>query len=388
MAEQCTIKEDCKDGGSIHGKGELIEIKEIEIGHIDLRYAHTRMHRPEDVSSLVASIQSCAQLNPVITVKEGDLCFVLIDGYLRVSALKRCGRDTVLAEIWPCKEVEALIRVLMRTQERRWEALEQALMIRELRLGHNLSQAKIAHLMGRNQSWVSRRLSLLDALSEDIVELVQKGRISTWAAVRVLAPMARAIPEHARRVKESLAKEHISTRQLTVFFHHYQKANRKQRDKMVLQPLLFLKALRAKEEEEQARSLKEGPEGGWLKDLKVIGHILRRLIEELPTVIYKSQSNLDRRRLLTAFEDTKGLLLTLDQEIRRFETHDITRDKTKHFGIASEGDQDPTDHSDAQDLQKHCASCSAGGEEKSTPKNLRSRGTDAHHPGFIQILPG
>ena len=370
MAEQYAIKQDCKDRGPVHGKGELIEIKEIEIGHIDLRYAHTRIHRPENVLSLAASIESSAQLSPVITVKEGNLCFVLIDGYLRISALKRCGRDTVLVEIWPCKEVEALIQVLMRSQERRWEALEQALMIRELRVGHNLSQAKIAHLMGRNQSWVSRRLSLLDALSEEVVELVQKGHISAWAAVRVLAPMARAIPEHANRIKESLVKEHISTRQLMVFFHHYQKANRKQREKMVLQPLLFLKALQAKEEEQQARSLKEGPEGGWLKDIKVVGHILRRLIKELPTVIYQAQSNLDRRRLLTAFEDTKGLLLTLDQEIRRVETHDIKRDKTKHFGIASERDQDPANQSDTQDLQEHCAARPEGGGEQSASENL------------------
>jgi len=96
------------------------EIKEIEVGSLELRYTHTRMARPERVSSLVSSIERCGQTVPVITVKESDFCFVLIDGYLRVAALKRCGHDTVMAEIWACKEAEALIRVLLRSHERRW----------------------------------------------------------------------------------------------------------------------------------------------------------------------------------------------------------------------------------------------------------------------------
>ena len=58
---------------------------------------------------------------------------VLIDGYLRVEAVRRCGKDTVLADIWPCKEDEAIVRVLSRSQERPWEAVEQGALIAELR---------------------------------------------------------------------------------------------------------------------------------------------------------------------------------------------------------------------------------------------------------------
>ena len=300
------------------------EIREIEIGCLELRYAHTRVSRPEMLSSLVDSIERSGQIVPVITVKESDIFFVLIDGYLRIAALKRCGRDTVMAEIWPCKEAEALIRVLMRSHERKWETVEQALVIRELKDRHGLSQSEIARLMGHNQSWASRRLTLLDALPEEILEMVQKGQISTWSAARVLVPMARAMPDHTKRLTETLLKESISTRALGEFFRHYKKANRTQRDKMVREPVLFLKALRTREEENQARFLKEGPEGKWKKDIKVVGHILCRLIKELPTVIYRGQSNQDRRTLLTAFEKTKGLMLSLDQKIRRLESDDLT----------------------------------------------------------------
>jgi ParB/RepB/Spo0J family partition protein len=308
--------EPCLRAHDLEGSRAIIEIREVEIAHIDLRYAHTRLQKTEMVSSLSASIENSSPITPVITVKEGDFSFVLIDGYLRVRALSRCGKDTVLAEIWPCKEWEAILRVLMRTQERKWQALEQALMIRELRDRHNLSQVEIAHLMGRHQSWVSRRLCLLDALSEEIVEMVQKGCISSWAAARVLAPMARAIPEHAKILADNLIKEPISTRDLMDLFRHYHKANRKQRETMVHQPILYLKALRLREQEQQGLTLKDGPEGRWLKDIKMAAHILRRLIKDLPIVLYAGQSSLDQRTLLTAFKDMKELFLTLEKEIK------------------------------------------------------------------------
>jgi len=364
------------------------EIKEIEIGQLVLSYEHTRVHRPEIASSLVNSIERCGQIVPVITVKKGDLSFVLIDGYLRVAALKRCGKDTVLAEIWQCDEQDALIRVLMKNQERKWDALEEALLIKELMEQHNISQAKIAHLMGRSQSWISRRLSLFDALPDDILGVVQKGRVSTWAATRVLAPMARAIPDHAKALAENLIKEAISTRDLMELYHHYQSSNRKVRDRIVKSPGLFLKALHAAEQQRLAMGLKEGPEGRWLKDLRVARHIFLRLIKEVPIIFYEGQGRLEQRTLLTAFEDTKKPFLSLEQEIRRYDNDENSRDKTDHLDPASTGSQDQRNQSYPQYLKEHCEAGPAGKGKQPTPKFLSLRGDQTHHPGVVQTLPG
>jgi ParB family chromosome partitioning protein len=213
--------------------GHLREVKEIEIAHLHLRYAHTRIHRPERVSSMASSIERFGQIIPVIALREGMDSFVLIDGYLRVKAMKRCLRDTVVAEIWECKEEEALVEVLARAHSRKWDLLEEAALLRELHDQYHLSQSRIASMVGRKQSWVSGRLALYHALSEDLLELVRKGSISTWAATRVITPIARAIPEHAKVLSENLPKTSMSTREMAQFFRHYQKANRKQREKMV-----------------------------------------------------------------------------------------------------------------------------------------------------------
>ena len=84
--------------------GHLREVKEIEVAHLDLRYAHTRIQRPERVFALASSIERFGQILPVIVLREGVNSFVLIDGYLRVNAVRRCLRDTVMAEIWNAKK--------------------------------------------------------------------------------------------------------------------------------------------------------------------------------------------------------------------------------------------------------------------------------------------
>lgn len=331
---------------------EAIVVKEIEIAHLNLRYGHTRIHRPEAVLSLARSVERFGQLSPVISVYESAVCYILLDGYLRVAALKRCGKDTVMSEIWPCDEKQALVQVLRRGQDRPWEPLEEAGLIRELMERWGLSQAGIGHLLGKTASWVSRRLSLMEALSEEILQLVRTGAISAWSATRVLAPMARANADHARRLTEGLLKEPLSTRQLVEFFHHYGNANRKTRDKMVEAPQLFIKAVKAKEQDGWARDLKDGPEGKWLGDLKLVTRILRRLIEQVPNVFYAGQSRFERRVLLTAFEEADGLMDSFRRHIRR-DNEDNARDQRDDFGFAPQANRGSTNQPAAQDLQEH-----------------------------------
>ena len=75
--------------------------------------------------------------------------------------MKHCGLDTVRAEIWYCTEEEALVEILARAHGRKWDAIEEAALVRELHDHYHLSQARIASRVGRTQGWVSGRLALL-----------------------------------------------------------------------------------------------------------------------------------------------------------------------------------------------------------------------------------
>jgi ParB-like chromosome segregation protein Spo0J len=335
--------------------GRLRQIREIEIGQLHLRYAHTRIERPKENLALAASIERVGQIIPVIV----SGTFVLLDGYLRVKALKVCGRDTVMAEVWDCAEEEALAEILARSHSRRWDVLEEAALLKELHEGCRLSQSRIAAMVGRTQSWVSSRLALYSALSEDLMELIRKGSISTWTATRVIIPIARAIPEHGKALSESLSKVSLSTREIALFFCHYKKANRRQRENMVREPVLFLKSARAKEEASEARTLKEGPEGKYLRDLKVITHMLMGILREIPMLFYKGQSNLDRRVLLTAFEESRARFMELEKQIRRYD--DCRREQAGDFKPSRAGHTYPANQPDPESIPEYRQAGDPGG---------------------------
>ena len=232
-----------------------MEVLEMEIAHLELRYAYTRIIKRESLVVLAASIEQWGQIIPVITVAPR----VLIDGYRRVAALKLCKRDTVLAEHWSCKEDQALLRVLVSGSERRWDVVEQAALIRELMDGHKMSGVRVAERLGRHPSWVARRLSLLEALPEEILQKVRA--VPSLGRIPGACPLARANADHAAALGRWITREHVSTRELVAFcplpvrHRHHPRADGSG-------PSLFMKALRAGKKAAAAiESRSRGPVG-------------------------------------------------------------------------------------------------------------------------------
>jgi ParB/RepB/Spo0J family partition protein len=296
---------------------DIIRIKRLEIVHLDLSYRHIRVQNPRAVIRMADSMQRYGQIMPVLVVAAKAPRHTLIDGYLRVAAARRLGQDTLLAHIWHEDEKHALCHILVKDAQRRWDIFEQAGLIKELHCRHQLSQRQLSRLLGKNPSWVSRRLALLETLPEQVLNSVQRGTISSWAATRVLTPMARANTDHAQRLAESLMKHPLSTRQLFLFFKHYQRSNRKVRENMVNEPVLFVKAMAAEKHQRDSQQLARGPEGKWTKQLGTICHMIQTLMRTADTVIYAGQCNLDRRGLVTAFNQADQMWGKLKKHIER-----------------------------------------------------------------------
>jgi ParB family transcriptional regulator, chromosome partitioning protein len=326
---------------------------DIEIAHLNLRYEHTRIRRPQAVLCMAQSIERFGQIVPVVVVDAGPTGHVLIDGYLRVKALKQLGADLVAARQWSDTESAALISLLARMQQRNWDLYEQAAILQELRLGHQLSCADMARLLGKDKSWVARRLMLFDTLDDGMIALVRNGVISAWSAQRVLVPWARANAEHAVLVAAALKKENIPTRKLAVFFDHYKRSNRKTRQNMADDPHLFLKALEASTADSNAHMLRQGPEGRFFCDLRTVSHILLRLIKAVPQVLYCGQEALQRRRLLTAYAEAAALMQTLSRDI----DDDQQSTAPANFNLASNRLQDPAYQPPGEGIAQHRAPC-------------------------------
>jgi ParB family chromosome partitioning protein len=199
---------------------------------LELRFAGTRLVEPRAVARIAHSIERYGQIVPCVVVAvsggpgAGSERLVLIDGYRRVAALRRLGRDTASVEQWTCELTDAPLGLLARTQNRSFASIEEALLIRELMQALGLSQHDLARRCGRDVSWVSRRLQLLSGLPDAALLAVREGTLSSWAATRVVVPLARAKAEHADQLLTALADAPLSTRELRCWFEHYQKAFR------------------------------------------------------------------------------------------------------------------------------------------------------------------
>jgi ParB family chromosome partitioning protein len=290
----------------------------VDLGSLDLRYAHTRVAKPKHVDMIANSIDRFGQITPVLIIPQ-DKLLVLIHGFVRLQAIRKLGRDTILADIHEISEAQALVHLLADTEQRQWEAVEQAWIIRDLkeRLGCSLHQ--IARGIGYDTSWVARRLSLIEGLPEDILRSVCTGHVSTYAATRVLVPLARANRDHAEKLVAHLAHTPLSTRELSEFLKHYEGSNKQTRERMISDPLLFVKAKKTRADKAAAENLHQGPEGAWMKDWDIVKAVVRRMMRHLPTVIYPRQDESDRLRLLRPFTDVRTMMDEIGTKIAQIE---------------------------------------------------------------------
>lgn len=237
---------------------------EIELHRLDLAYADLRVVDGRRIARLAADLGGDAQRQPVLVVERGDR-FVLIDGYYRVWALQRIGRDTVIAMTLPMPERDALLYAFRTASGRRRFALEDGWLLRELIEQHALKQVELAVLVGRSESFVSRRLALVVNLPESIQKAVRDGKIGPHAAEKSLVPLARANRGHAERLVANLDALRPTTRQIAALYTAWREGDRETRERIVSQPALFLKAEAAED-----IPLKDDPVSDLVRVIEVI----------------------------------------------------------------------------------------------------------------------
>jgi len=306
---------------------------EVDLHRLDRRFKSMRIVDPPGIRQLVQSLQAYGQREPIRVVRNAD-DLVLVDGYRRVQALNQLGRDTALARIDEGSLSEAVLQSIGQHQAHRLQPIEEAWLMAGL-VDEGLSQQDIATSLGKDKSWVSRRLALVSALPEVFQEAVRSGELSTWVANRVLLPLARANETDAHTLLDALRKEPLSSRALATWFDHYQRANGVQRERMVERPHLFLQALEDDRGRSEDKRLGEGPEGQWLADVQGLERLLKRLMRTVPKVFDPAQEPPRIEVLRTAFNQAAQRFERLRQRLEQH--HAIPREETNHPRTPSAG---------------------------------------------------
>ena len=290
---------------------------DLEFQQIDLRYQGLRRTNAERERRLVGSLAELGQQMPVVVVAGGQADgYVLVDGYKRVRALRRLGRDTVRATRWELDEAEALVlERLMRATEGD-SPLEQGWLLRELRTRFALGLDELGRRFDKSPSWVSRRIGLATALPEPIQQQVRSGVMGAHAAMKYFVPLARAKREEAIRLCEALARLRPSTRQVGDIYTAYMGGSAKTREALLNDPGLFL---RAQEEMRRPPPADVRPASLILQDLGALGGIARRahrrLREGLGQKLQGPERDEVRERMRQVRGDTDGLFDRCEKEL-------------------------------------------------------------------------
>jgi ParB/RepB/Spo0J family partition protein len=185
-------------------------LEQIELGKLDEQYAELRLPRPEVIVALRRSIEREGLLRPLVANRRPNGSLTVLDGFKRLRVLRDLHWKTAAANI-VCLD-EAAARVVMMSYNVAQQGLcelEEAWIIRSLLRDCGLKQKQVAQLLGRDKSWVSRRLLLAERLERNVQEDMRLGLISATVA-RELARLPRG---NQASVAHSIREHSLSSRQ-------------------------------------------------------------------------------------------------------------------------------------------------------------------------------
>lgn len=153
----------------------------IDIGleKIAESYARFRLIQPHSDSSMFKSIRRLGQLSPaVVSGEDNDGCYEMIDGFKRLRALRSLKGETIRARVIDGhRRTHKAAMIQLNREVHSMGTTEEALLVQSLHREDGLDQVEVAALLGRGKSWVSRRIALVEKLSEDVLEHLRLGLI-------------------------------------------------------------------------------------------------------------------------------------------------------------------------------------------------------------------
>lgn len=253
---------------------------DVEIPSLALKYASLRVLDPGRVARLVAALSREDQHTPVLVVGEG----ILVDGYHRVAALRKLGRDLVKAVRLDVSETEALVLAWRLETGRRKNAIEEGWLLVELIGTHGRSQVDLASELRRARSWVSQRLGLVRALPDDVQDAIRQARVPAQAAMKSLLPMARTDRDACSRIVAATA-EPLTVRQWSRLVAAWRKADPDTRRRIESHPHLLLKT------EEASASVPLDAEERVAQDLEAVAGLCGRVRRQVRAGAFARANN-------------------------------------------------------------------------------------------------
>lgn len=152
---------------------------EIPLSEIGERYLRLRLIRPKAEAAMADSLKKYGQLVPVVVSRPEGERYELIDGFKRLRACRKLGLKNLRARIFDGSHRASKAAIIhLNWKVRSMVDLEEAMIVHSLCREDKLTQVEIATLLGRHKSWVSRRISLIERLSDEVQGDIRLGLVS------------------------------------------------------------------------------------------------------------------------------------------------------------------------------------------------------------------
>jgi ParB/RepB/Spo0J family partition protein len=172
-------------------------VERIALAQLDEHFKPLRLADPRAVKQLAASMSVYGQLTPIVVGEPTGERYEVVDGFKRIEVAGTLKWTAVSAAIVPGRgRVLKAAMIHLNDRRQRLSAFEQALIVRSLYRDDRLTQLQIGALLGRDKSWVSRRISLVERLHEEVLAQLRLAMIAPSVA-RELARLPRGNQEQA-----------------------------------------------------------------------------------------------------------------------------------------------------------------------------------------------
>ncbi len=157
-------------------------IEDIPIEEFDLSLAGMRIMNPEMVTRVHDSMWLHGQLQPVVA-REHEGRYQVIDGLKRVYSAMDLMIKTLQCQVLDIDLQQAKLLILSYNRPgQSMEVWEEAMVLKDLLESHDVNQRQLSKLTGHSPSWVSRRLSLISKLDEEVSSEIRMGTITSSQA--------------------------------------------------------------------------------------------------------------------------------------------------------------------------------------------------------------
>lgn len=190
-------------------------IDDIEVTKMGERYGALRIVNPGADDAMVKSMKKYGQMSPVTCVMTGGV-YEMVDGFKRLRACRHMGKETLKTRILEATERVSKASIIQLNRGRSISELEEAMVLSSLYREDGLTQVEIALLVGRHKSWVSRRISLIERLNEEVREDIRLGLLPVSVG-RELAKLPRG---NQKAAAAALIKHRFSTREAVTLIAH------------------------------------------------------------------------------------------------------------------------------------------------------------------------